>query len=51
MSTDGWLSAAVEKIWLLLVGIVVLRSMIFVQTPPSVSMPRESGVTSRSRTS
>jgi hypothetical protein len=30
------------------VGIVVLRSMSFVKTPPSVSMPSESGVTSSS---
>ena len=50
-STDGWLSTAVEKTWLPDVGMVVLRSMILVKTPPRVSMPRESGVTSRSRTS
>ena len=30
---------------------VVLRSMSLVATPPSVSIPRESGVTSRSSTS
>ncbi len=30
------------------VGMVVLRSMILVQTPPMVSMPRDSGVTSSS---
>ncbi len=30
----------------LLVGIVVLRSMILVNTPPMVSIPRDSGVTS-----
>ena len=30
---------------------VVLRSMSLVMTPPSVSMPSDSGVTSRSRTS
>ena len=47
-STLGWLSAAVEKIWLFLVGMVVLRSMILVHTPPMVSMPRLSGVTSSS---
>jgi hypothetical protein len=47
----GWLSEAVENVWLALVGIVVLRSMIGVATPPSVSMPSVSGVTSSSRTS
>ena len=51
ISTRGWLSAAVEKVWLRLVGMVVLRSISLVSTPPSVSMPRESGVTSSSRTS
>ena len=51
ISTDGWLSAAVENTWLLLVGIVVLRGMSGVATPPSVSMPSVSGVTSSSRTS
>ena len=30
---------------------VVLRAIIWVATPPSVSMPSDSGVTSRSRTS
>ena len=45
-STEVWLSAAVEKIWLFLVGMVVLRSMSLVNTPPRVSMPRDSGVTS-----
>jgi hypothetical protein len=29
----------VENTWLFLVGIVVLRSMILVKTPPIVSMP------------
>ena len=43
-----WLSAAVEKIWLFFTGMVVLRSMSLVQTPPMVSMPRDSGVTSSS---
>jgi hypothetical protein len=47
-STDGWLSAAVEKISLFLVGIVVLRGISVVITPPSVSMPSDSGVTSSS---
>ena len=49
--TAGWLSAAVEKTWLFFAGIVVLRSMSGVSTPPSVSMPSVSGVTSRSSTS
>ena len=40
-------SAAVEKIWLFLVGIVVLRSISFVAIPPRVSIPSVSGVTSR----
>ena len=51
MSTAGWLSAAVEKIWDFLVGMVVLRSIIAVATLPMVSMDRVSGVTSRRRTS
>ena len=51
MLTAGWLSAAVEKIWLFFVGIVVFFSISFVSTPPSVSMPSDRGVTSRSRTS
>ncbi len=51
ISTLVWLSAAVEKICDLLVGIVVFRGMIGVITPPSVSIPRVSGVTSSSRTS
>ena len=51
ISTDGWLSSAVEKTSPLRVGIVVLRSISFVITPPLVSMPRVSGVTSSSRTS
>ncbi len=46
ISTSVWPSAAVEKTWLFLVGIVVLRSMTFVMTPPMVSTPKESGVTS-----
>ena len=48
-STWVWPSAAVEKIWLFLVGMVVLRSMILVITPPMVSTPRDRGVTSSSR--
>ncbi len=51
ISTCGWVSEAVENVWLLDVGMVVLRSMSRVITPPSVSMPSDSGVTSRSRTS
>ena len=50
-STDGWLSSAVVKVSALRVGMVVLRSISFVITPPLVSMPSDSGVTSRSRTS
>ena len=50
-STAVWLSAAVEKIWLFFVGIVVFLSISFVATPPSVSMESESGVTSRRSTS
>ena len=34
----GWLSAAVEKIWLFLVGMVVFLSISLVATPPMVSM-------------
>ncbi|PWU85984.1 hypothetical protein C4B63_137g25 [Trypanosoma cruzi] len=48
MCTPGWLSAYVEKIWLFLVGIVVLRLISDVMTPPAVSMPSVSGVTSSS---
>ena len=51
ISTCGWLSDAVENTWLLEVGMVVLRSMSRDMTPPSVSMPSDSGVTSSSRTS
>ena len=48
MVTAVWLSAAVVKTLLFEVGIVVLRSMSGSLTPPCVSMPRVSGVTSRS---
>ena len=51
MDTDGWLSSAVVKVSDRLVGIAVLRSISLVMTPPLVSMPRDSGVTSISRTS
>jgi len=39
------------KTWLFFVGIVVLRPISFVKTPPKVSIPRESGVTSSKTTS
>ena len=51
ISTAVWLSAAVEKIWLFFVGIVVFLSISFVATPPRVSIESESGVTSRRRMS
>mmetsp|Transcript_31801 Transcript_31801/g.78466 ORF Transcript_31801/g.78466 Transcript_31801/m.78466 type:complete len:370 (-) Transcript_31801:216-1325(-) len=51
MPTCVWLSAAVEKVCDFFVGMVVLREMSLVITPPSVSMPSESGVTSSSRMS
>lgn len=37
--------------WLFLVGIVVFLGISFVKTPPSVSIPRDSGVTSNNNTS
>jgi hypothetical protein len=49
--TAGWLSSAVEKVCANLVGMVVFFWIIFVITPPRVSMPSESGVTSSSSTS
>ena len=51
MVTAVWLSSAVEKVCDALVGIVVFFSMSLVMTPPSVSMPSDSGVTSSSSTS
>ena len=51
MSTAVWLSAAVEKIWLFLVGMVVFLSINLVATPPRVSMESDNGVTSRRSTS
>ena len=51
ISTAGWLSAAVENVCDLEVGIVVLRSINFVNTPPIVSMPSDNGVTSSNTTS
>src|SRR3972149_5098467 len=50
-STDSWLSAAVVKVSVFFVGMVVLRSMSLVITAPRVSMPSDSGVTSSSTTS
>jgi len=49
--TADWLSSAVEKVCDALVGIVVFFWISLVITPPSVSMPSESGVTSSSNTS
>ncbi len=51
MSTAVWLSAYVEKSCEAFFGIVVLRSIIGVATPPAVSIESVSGVTSSSRTS
>ncbi len=48
MSTAVWLSTNVVNISLPLAGMVELRRMIFDTTPPMVSMPSESGVTSSS---
>ena len=39
------------KTWLFFVGIVVFRLMSLVKTPPKVSMPKLSGVTSKSKMS
>ena len=49
--TAPWLSSAVENTCCALVGIVVFFWMSLVITPPSVSMPSDSGVTSSSSTS
>ena len=49
ISTEVCPSVAVENTWDLLVGIVVLRSMILVNTSPKVSIPSDSGVTSKSK--
>ena len=48
MSTAVWLSTDVVNISLPLAGMGELRKMIFEVTPPTVSMPSESGVTSSS---
>ena len=49
--TAAWLSSAVENTWLFFVGMVVFFSISFVATPPSVSIPNDKGVTSKSNTS
>mmetsp|Transcript_31089 Transcript_31089/g.73272 ORF Transcript_31089/g.73272 Transcript_31089/m.73272 type:complete len:329 (+) Transcript_31089:552-1538(+) len=49
--TCGWLSAAVLKVCCFLVGMVVLRGMSLVMTPPSVSIPSDRGVTSSNKIS
>ena len=51
MVTAVWLSSAVENTCDFLVGMVVFFSMSGVATPPMVSIPSVSGVTSRSSTS
>jgi hypothetical protein len=43
---QGWLSLAVENTSVFFVGIVVLEVIIGVNTPPKVSIPKVSGVTS-----
>merc|ERR1719450_55091 len=48
LSTPGWLSAYVENVCDFFAGTVVLRLMSVVMTPPAVSSPSESGVTSSS---
>ncbi|MBR6393156.1 MAG: Hsp70 family protein, partial [Eubacterium sp.] len=49
MADSGLTMNEIEKIWLFLVGIVVFLSIITVLIPPIVSIPSESGVTSRRR--
>merc|ERR1719261_1947247 len=51
INTPGWLSAYVLKVCDFFAGTVVLRLMSAVMTPPAVSKPRESGVTSSSNRS
>ena len=51
ISTESWLSSAVEKISECLVGIALLRLIRVVITPPLVSIPSDKGVTSIRRTS
>mmetsp|Transcript_1144 Transcript_1144/g.3306 ORF Transcript_1144/g.3306 Transcript_1144/m.3306 type:complete len:217 (-) Transcript_1144:1273-1923(-) len=48
MSTPGWLFSFVVNVRALVAGMVVLRSMSRVITPPAVSMPSDRGVTSSS---
>ena len=50
-SQGGGNSAAVEKIWLFVVGIVVFLLINGVMTPPKVSIPKVNGVTSSKTTS
>jgi len=45
------LSAAVEKTYDFLVGIVVFLLIILVKTPPRVSIPKDKGVTSNNNKS
>ena len=47
MVTVGWLSWFVENTCDFFVGITVLREISLVITPPTVSIPSVSGVTSR----
>ena len=49
MSTAVWLSSAVLYVSVFFVGIVVLRGINVVMTPPNVSSPRLSGVTSSNK--
>ena len=51
ISTEVWLSAAVEKTSVLEEGMVVLRLIKGVLIPPIVSIPKVNGVTSSSNTS
>ena len=47
IETVCWLSAAVEKIWDFLVGTTEFLGIILVMTPPTVSMPKVNGQTSK----
>mmetsp|Transcript_3712 Transcript_3712/g.8339 ORF Transcript_3712/g.8339 Transcript_3712/m.8339 type:complete len:261 (-) Transcript_3712:1699-2481(-) len=47
MRTAGWLSTLVENVWDFFVGIGVFRGIKGVNTPPTVSIPWEREVTSR----
>ncbi len=51
ITTDVWLSEAVENTSDFLVGIVVLASISFVNTPCNVSIPKDKGITSKRITS